>query len=114
MERRLRRERTKTKGKIMRGISEDQLKDLIENDGVGDYICISELIDECTELQEPWMEIDDFLKIEFKGWCWIFDATRPEAIFAYAYQDGTFTGTMIHDCNCITHVMPIHKPEPPK
>ena len=54
----------------MRGISEDRL---VEKLGYTDQPryedLLNELIDECQELQEPWMTLDEFLKSGFEGLC---------------------------------------------
>lgn len=63
----------------------------------------------------PWLPIDEFLKSGFRGLCWI---EFPSEIITDAYFDGhlfkhSSTSDFAHDENYITHVQPIHKPEPP-
>ena len=67
----------------------------------------------CHELQEPWMTLDEFLKSGFEGLCWI--ALTNKFVFECRYQEWDFivkNGCVNYES--ITHVMPIHKPEPPK
>ena len=65
------------------------------------------------ELQEPWMTLDEFLKSGFEGLCWI--ALTNKFVFECRYQEWDFivkNGCVNYES--ITHVMPIHKPEPPR
>ena len=69
----------------------------------------------CKELQEPWMTLDEFLKSGFVGFCWINQVDYIEN----SYFDGEIffessTGSHCYQTYNITHVMPIHKPEPPR
>ena len=98
----------------MRVISEERLKVLKKkypcriNDAIFDY-----LLKECRELQEPWMTLDEFLKSGFEGLCWI--ALTNKFVFECRYQEWDFivkNGCVNYES--ITHVMPIHKPEPPR
>lgn len=60
-----------------------------------------------------WLPIDEFLKSGFEGECWIF--TDYGAIERACHSARGFKGSNTSWSNsCITHVMPIHKPEPPK
>ena len=97
----------------MRGISEERLIDI--------FACYpleaaeKIILQECQELQEPWMTLDEFLKSGFVGFCWINQADYIEN----SYFDGEIffessTGSHCYQTYNITHVMPIHKPEPPK
>ena len=95
-------------------IKRNQLQGNHEYQGSVDLIDI--LIDECTELQEPWMTLEEFLNSGFKGLCWI---EFPSEIITDAYFDGhlfkhSSTSDFAHDENYITRVQPIHKPEPPR
>jgi len=98
----------------MRGISEYRLKGIIaaSNGRVPESLIVS-----CQELQEPWMTLEEFLESGFEGWCWIVEITREPATLSYFDSDGVFSGTsglIVFNEEFITHVMPIHKPEPPK
>ena len=71
----------------------------------------------CHELQEPWMTLDEFLKSGFEGWCWIIETDDNQPSLARYNNDDMFVGTsgfIVFDEHNITHVMPIHKPEPQK
>lgn len=62
---------------------------------------------------DPWIPIDEFLKSEFEGLCWICLKGYP---LTYArFSDGEFDkdDVLVND-KLITHVQPIHKPEPPR
>ena len=111
----------------MRSISEKKLKDLyrknhskIETSFMKEFFygkcaALSDAICECKELQEPWMTLDEFLKSGFEGLCWVF-TEDSKAIVLEFIGDGFFDVAdhfrMYH--KTITHVMPIHKPEPPR
>ena len=102
----------------MRVISEDGLhikrKQL---QGSHEHRCsvdlIDVLIDECKELN-PWIPLEEFLKSGFEGWCWINSGFID---IAYAYQGVFYWNDQVespaYDIELITHVQPIHKPEPP-
>ena len=100
----------------MRGISEDELIN------IADQLCTNErliiydrIVAECRELQEPWMTLDEFLKSEFDGLCWVFTEDSKATLLEFI-GDGFFDIAdhfRIHH-KTITHVMPIHKPEPPR
>ena len=102
----------------MRGISEDELIN------IADQLCTNErliiydrIVAECRELQEPWMTLDEFLKPGFEGWCWIIETDDNQPSLARYNNDDMFVGTsgfIVFDEHNITHVMTIHKPEPPK
>ena len=98
----------------MRGISEERLIDI--------FACYpleaaeKIILQECQELQEPWMTLDEFLKSGFVGLCWVEFPREP---IIDAYFDGDFfrhssTSGFIHNENYILRVQPIHKPEPPR
>lgn len=108
----------------MEGISKKRLQEILEtNELVTDNVIktsfevlLEDLIEQCQELQEPWMTLDEFLKSGFIGLCWI---EFPSEIVTDAYYDGhlfkhSSTSDFAHDENYITNVMPIHKPEPPR
>lgn len=64
------------------------------------------------ELQEPWMALDEFLKSGFEGLCWVYLSNKYSGICEYS--EGVFKfryGVILKDN--ITHVMSLHKPEPP-
>ena len=63
----------------------------------------------------PWMTLEEFLKSGFEGLCWVF-TEDSKAIVLEFIGDGFFDIAdhfRIHH-KTITHVMPIHKPEPPR
>ena len=69
--------------------------------------------DECRELQEPWMTLDEFLRSGFEGLCFV--SIESYVILSERTNYGFFgTGGIMFDISSITHVMPIHKPEPPR
>ena len=118
----------------MRSISEKKLKDLyrknhskIETSFMKEFFygkcaALSDAICECKELQEPWMTLEEFLKNPKYEWCWIM-LTNKQIHMAYiSYNDSEnyvfylndFDRDESYSLNEITHVMPIHKPEPPR
>ena len=100
----------------MRGIREERLKAILHNQILTPKTqsFVQYLIEEeCSELQEPWMTLDEFLKSGFEGLCWI--ALTNKFVFECRYQEWDFivkNGCVNYES--ITHVMPIHKPEPPR
>ena len=98
----------------MRGISEDRLVEKLGYTDQPSYEdLLNELIDECQELQEPWMTLDEFLKSGFEGLCLV--SIESYVILSERTNYGFFgTGGIMFDISSITHVMPIHKPEPPR
>ena len=105
----------------MRGISEEILRKIQqsmfarEKGREAELRLLTILIDECKELQEPWIPLDEFLKSGFEGLCWVF-TEDSKAILLEFIGDGFFDIAdhfRIHH-KTITHVMPIHKPEPPR
>ena len=103
----------------MRGISKERLlnlRDHFDKDySIAEAKVIQDLLNECQELQEQWMTLDEFLKSGFIGKCWVNIA------FTSYFAD--FNGIDFVENPCIeskfpvkhiTHVMPIHKPEPPR
>lgn len=100
----------------MEGISKKRLEEIAEdyptdhrNHRMAKYLIATE----CQELQEPWMTLDEFLKSGFEGLCWVYLSNKYSGICEY--HEGVFKfryGVIIKDT--ITHVMPIHKPEPPR
>jgi hypothetical protein len=102
----------------MRGISEERLSNELEEipiDCTRENNLLLKLINNCQELQEPWMTLDAFLKSEFEGLCWML--TIYNDVVTVKFFDDKFilvnTGVCV-PFKFITHVMPIHKPEPPK
>ena len=100
----------------MRGISEDRLVEKLGYTDQPSYEdLLNELIDECQELQEPWMTLDEFLKSGFDGQCWVYSVYKD--IFSVQFIDDNFisinTGAKAQ-LKYIERVMPIHKPEPPR
>ena len=104
----------------MRGISEARLREIVEDypkDHRTHRMAKYLIATECQELQEPWMPIDEFLKSEFIGACWVY--TDTEFVYtAYYAKDGQFYESDLTECrldrNTIVRVMPLHKPEPPR
>lgn len=101
----------------MEGISKERLKEIAEdyppdhrNHRMAKYLIATE----CQELQEPWMTLDEFLKLRSEGLCWV--RVGNATLLANYYDDYSFEDSLGLKCNNdhITHVMPIHKPEPPK
>ena len=107
----------------MRGIPEELLNKKyasLTNEvylfNAGRHEMLKELMQECQELQEPWMTLDEFLKSGFVGLCWVEFPREP---IIDAYFDGDFfrhssTSGFIHNENYILRVQPIHKPESPR
>lgn len=99
----------------MRGIPEDKAIEIGEQIDSCKYLECSVkewLRDECQELN-PWMTLEEFLKSGFDGLCWICLKGYP---LTYArFSDGEFDkdDVLVND-KLITHVQPIHKPEPPR
>ena len=113
----------------MRGISEELLNKKyasLTNEvylfNAGRHEMLKELMQECQELQEPWMTLEEFLKNPKYEWCWIM-LTNKQIHMAYiSYNDSEnyvfylndFDRDESYSLNEITHVMPIHNPEPPR
>ena len=102
---------------MARYISEESLKQKLESllSYQEDYELLEELIAECRELN-PWMTLEEFLKSGFEGWCWIIN-DKKYAQMAYFYEDTFYWNDQDFDdlqyqIEAITHVKPIHKPEP--
>ena len=98
----------------MRVISEEKLIKLaFRIDDHNTVVSLDDALAECQELQEPWMTLDEFLKSGFRGVCFVF--TEPYTILCERTNCGFFgTGGIMFDISSITHVMPIHNPEPPR
>ena len=98
----------------MRVISEEKLIKLaFRIDDHNTVVSLDDALAECQELQEPWMTLDEFLKSGFRGVCFVF--TEPYTILCERTNCGFFgTGGIMFDISSITHVIPIHKPEPPR
>lgn len=97
-------------------VSEDRLLKLREHFNkdysIVEAKVIQDLLNECKELN-PWMTLEEFLKSGFEGLCWICLKGYP---LTYArFSDGEFDkdDVLVND-KLITHVQPIHKPEPPR
>ena len=100
----------------MEGISKDELIEVrkgLLSEGLNTDVIDALITLRCHELQEPWMTLDEFLKSGFIGVCFVF--TEPYTILCERTNCGFFgTGGIMFDISSITHVMPIHKPEPPR
>lgn len=98
----------------MRGIPEDKAVEIGEQIDSCKYLecAVKEwLRDECQELN-PWMTLEEFLKSGFEGKCWVFWGKH---VVATEYDtNGFWFDYRYPDQNTITHVQPIHKPEPPR
>ena len=96
----------------MRGISEERLKE-IGSGYMSDNAKNALIRDECRELQEPWIPLDEFLKSGFEGLCLV---SIESYVILSERTNYAFFGTsgIMFDISSITHVMPIPKPEPPK
>ena len=103
----------------MRGISEERIIEKLREsykstELIYESDCLNNLFkNECQELQEPWIPIDEFLKSGFEGLCLV--SIESYVILSERTNYGFFgTGGIMFDISSITHVMPIHKPEPPR
>ena len=103
----------------MRGIPEEllnkkyaSLTNEVHLFNAGRHEMLKELMQECQELQEPWMTLDEFLKSGFCGKCWI--PVMGTVIQVEYDNSGFWNGIRYLNDIGVTHVMPIHKPEPPK
>lgn len=100
----------------MRGIPEDKAIEIGEQIDSCKYLECSVkewLRDECQELN-PWMTLEEFLKSGFVGECRIFQGIVSKSFFngkKFTLSDGSLYE---HPISYITHVQPIHKPEPPR
>ena len=100
----------------MKGISKDELIEVrkgLLSEGLNTDVIDALITLKVKELQEPWMTLEEFLKSEFEGLCWI--ALPNKFVFECHYHEGDF----IARNGCVNYesvyrVMPIHKPEPPK
>ena len=71
------------------------------------------ILQECQELQEPWMTLEEFLESGFEGLCWV--CVNKVVYDLIEYRQGAFYfGSSKLRTEVITHVMPIHKPESPR
>jgi len=103
----------------MRGITEETLLKLQRETSCKDdaVSAFDSCLEACEELQGKWMTLGEFLKSGFVGWCWIIDLTGNHIEMAYYDEYDVFSssaGLIVYDKDYITHVIPIHKPEPPK
>ena len=98
-------------------VSEDRLLKLREHFNkdysIVEAKVIQDLLNECKELN-PWMTLDEFLKSGFEGECWI--CTREKEIIKRNFNGVVFSHgrRRIIPVTFVTHVQPIHKPEPPR
>lgn len=104
----------------MRYVSDDRLKQIAAMPASAFEAPASEIINyliskECQELKESWMTLDEFLKSEFEGLCWVYSAYKD--IFVVQFIDDNFisinTGAKAQ-LKYIERVQPIHKPESPR
>jgi len=110
----------------MRGISEEELRDLhdiaVRCKDLMRAQLLTDVIHECQELQEPWMTLEEFLNKPKYEWCWIMLADKQIHMSYVSYNESE---NYVFYCNDsdrddsysltqITHVIPIHKPEPPR
>lgn len=102
----------------MRGISEDRLRKIANetHDSDDTNMPVLSLLDmlmaECKELN-PWMTLEEFLKSGFEGLCWV--CVNKVVYDLIEYRQGAFYfGSSKLRTEVITHVQPIHKPEPPR
>ena len=106
----------------MRGIREERLKAILHNQILTPKTqsFVQYLIDdECQELQEPWMTLEEFLKSGFRGKCWI--AFKDKTVVDSIFVEGQFFESEVDSdgyrgsfrLKNITHIRPIHTPEPP-
>ena len=101
----------------MRGIDEETL--LAVRKSLAAEELNTDVIDALISLKvrelNPWLPLEEFLKSGFEGLCWVF-TEDSKAIVLEFIGDGFFDVAdhfrMYH--KTITHVMPIHKPEPPR
>lgn len=100
----------------MRGIDEETLlavRKSLSAEGLNTDV-IDALISLKIRELNPWLPLDEFLKSGFEGVCWIARAgTVSKARFVNNEFFYDCTGFSINS-DQITHVMPIHKPEPPR
>ena len=65
------------------------------------------------EEKDHWMKLDEFLRSGFEGLCFV--SIESYVILSERTNYGFFgTGGIMFDISSITHVMPIHKPDPPR
>ena len=99
-------------------VSEDRLLKLREHFNkdysIVEAKVIQDLLNECKELN-PWLPLEEFLKSGFEGKCWI---ASKYGVSQVKFYDNIFCSDDEHEClvndRIITHVQPIHKPEPPR
>ena len=107
----------------MRVISEERLKQIAhetQNSVDTNLLVLSLLNSIISECKEPnsWIPLEEFLKSWFEGWCWVNAA--HDVIISY-FETGVFYSNDLGSAEeiyqpelNITHVQPIHKPEPPR
>lgn len=98
----------------MRGIDEETL--IVVRESLAAEGLNTDVIDALISLKikelNPWLPLDEFLMSGFVGKCWVFwgkhvvESEYDTNGFWYVYR--------YLDQNTITHVQPIHKPEPPQ
>ena len=77
---------------------------------------IQYLIDnECQELNR-WLPLEDFLKSDFEGLCWVCYENKYVYEGTYSKKDNYFYHYVrtTFDYEDVTHVQPIYKPEVPE
>jgi len=109
----------------MEGISKERLKELRnkphqdkETVGTLDWLIAAH----CKELQEPWILLEEFLNKPRYEWHWIMLKDKQIHMSYVSYNDSEnyvfycndFDRDESYSITQITHVMPIHKPEPPR
>lgn len=104
----------------MEGISKDELIEVrkgLLSEGLNTDVIDALITLKVKELQEPWMTLEEFLKSGFEGECWI-NLINGEIRIAYASNEFYYSFLCKNfesfQLRSITHVMPIHKPEPPR
>ena len=97
----------------MRGISKGDLIDIDPWQYDNPQELLNGIIAKCQELQEPWIPLEEFLKSGFVGQCWVH-AMNGEILIAYFSEHGFIWALGGLDKDKLTHVAPIHKPEPPR
>lgn len=102
----------------MRGIPEDELIEVRKSlaaEGLNTDAIDALIILKVRELQ-PWMTLDEFLKSEFVGKCWIL--AENDTVHEARYSNNKFNDVAVSiyyfDHEKIKGVVPIHKPEPPR
>ena len=107
----------------MRGISEERLREIVQDypaDHRNHKMAKFLITTECRELQKSRMTLDEFLKSGFEGLCWLkfkngdvdYGSTSKDIDGELTFCDRYNIG--IWDETEIIEVIPIHKPEMPR